>query len=81
MQAQILDLLVNLQEEFGTSYLFISHDIRAVNDVADYVVVMKNGEVVEERDAESVLFNPEHDYTKTLISSSFLSEEGEIYAM
>ena len=81
VQAQILDLLVSLQEELGTSYLFISHDISAVNYVSDYVAVMKNGEVVEEGDAEQVLFNPQHTYTKTLISSSFLSEEDEIYAM
>jgi ABC-type oligopeptide transport system ATPase subunit len=81
VQAQILDLLVELQREFGTSYLFISHDISAVNYVSDYLIVMQNGKVVEEGEAETVLFHPEKDYTKTLISSSFMTEEDEVYAI
>jgi ABC-type oligopeptide transport system ATPase subunit len=81
VQAQILDLLVDLQQEFGTSYLFISHDISAVNYVSDYLVVMQNGKVVEEGEAEEVLFHPKNEYTKTLISSSFITEEDEVYAM
>ncbi|WP_067725823.1 ABC transporter ATP-binding protein [Oceanobacillus damuensis] len=81
VQAQILDLLLDLQEEFATSYLFISHDISAVNYVSDYVVVMKNGEVLEEGVTDQVLFQPQSDYTKTLISSSFLSEEDEVHAL
>lgn len=81
VQMKILDLLLELQEEFGTSYVFISHDISAVNYVSDYVMVMRNGEVLEEGPAEQVLYHPQSDYTKLLITSSYITEEDEVYAM
>ncbi|WP_067838070.1 ABC transporter ATP-binding protein [Amphibacillus sediminis] len=74
VQAQIIQLLKELQQKHQMSYLFISHDISAVNEVADYVMVMKNGQVLEQGMTEQVLFQPKHDYTKTLISSSYLLE-------
>ncbi|WP_156290674.1 ABC transporter ATP-binding protein [Oceanobacillus salinisoli] len=78
IQAQILDLLKELQVEFGTSYVFISHDIGAVYKMSDYVMVMNQGKVLEEGETEQVLLHPEHTYTKTLIQSSFSIEEDEV---
>ncbi|MGB4439370.1 MAG: ATP-binding cassette domain-containing protein [Sedimentibacter sp.] len=72
VQAQIVELLRELQQEFNTSYLFISHDISVVNEISHYVTVMKDGKVVEEDETENVLFNPKTEYTKTLISSSYI---------
>lgn len=81
VQEQIITLLKELQKEFHTSYVFISHNISAVNKISDYVMVMKNGEVLEEGTTEQVLFHPVSNYTKTLISSSFLIEEDEVHAL
>lgn len=72
VQAQIVELLKELQQEFNISYLFISHDISVVNEISHYVTVMKDGKVVEEDETENVLFNPKTEYTKTLISSSYI---------
>ena len=69
VQAQILDLCQNLQQRFGLSYLFISHDLSVVAHIADYIMVMQGGRVVEQGDAKSVLQTPQADYTKTLLAS------------
>ncbi|MFS8652160.1 MAG: ATP-binding cassette domain-containing protein, partial [Caldibacillus sp.] len=72
VQKQILDLLKELQREFQMSYLFITHDMGVVNYIADEVIVMKNGRVIESGPKDQVLYDPKEEYTKTLIASSFL---------
>ncbi|MBS1302023.1 ABC transporter ATP-binding protein [Loktanella sp. SALINAS62] len=69
VQAQVLDLLQELQEEDGLSYLFISHDMAVIEQVADRVMVMRLGQVVEEGPRDAVLRDPQHAYTKRLISA------------
>ena len=68
-QAQILSLLRELQRKRGTGVLFITHDFGVVADIADRVVVMRYGEVVESGRAEDVLYRPQHEYTKMLIDA------------
>ena len=67
IQAQILNLLVDLRAEFGLSLVFISHDLGIVRYLADRVVVMKNGVVVEEGATQTVFETPQHDYTRRLL--------------
>jgi peptide/nickel transport system ATP-binding protein len=69
IQAQILNLLLDLQDEFNLTYVFISHDLAVVKFVADEVAVMYNGRVVEQSDAVGIYENPQHDYTKKLLSA------------
>ncbi len=69
VQAQILNLLKDLQQEFDLSYLFISHDLNVVHYISDRVMVMQNGKFVETGSAEQVLRKPEHKYTKKLVSA------------
>ncbi|MGN0917569.1 MAG: ABC transporter ATP-binding protein [Oxalobacter sp.] len=69
VQAQILNLLQDLQDEFGLSYLFISHDLSVVKYMADQVMVMKNGEMVETADADEIYRNPQHPYTRELLAA------------
>jgi peptide/nickel transport system ATP-binding protein len=68
-QAQILALIRDLQKRKRTAVLFITHDFGVVAEIADRVVVMQNGLIVEQGDAESVLNNPRHPYTKQLIAA------------
>ncbi len=67
VQASILELLKNLQTKYGMAMIFITHDLGVVKAIADYIVVMKNGEVVETGDAKQVLHHPNHPYTKGLL--------------
>ncbi len=69
VQAQILNLLKELQQEFNLSYLFISHDLNVVHYISDRVMVMQNGKLVETGTAEQVLKHPADDYTKRLIEA------------
>ena len=69
VQARVLDLLVDLQREFGLAYLFISHDMAVVERIAHRVAVMYAGEVVEIGAAGAVLSRPQHSYTKRLIAA------------
>lgn len=69
IQAQILNLLLDLQEEFDLTYIFISHDLAVVKFISDEVAVMYNGKVVEMNDAVGIYENPQHDYTKKLLSA------------
>jgi peptide/nickel transport system ATP-binding protein len=69
IQAQILNLLLDLQEEMHLTYVFISHDLAVVKFISDEVAVMYNGKVVEMNDAIGIYENPQHDYTKKLLSA------------
>ncbi len=70
VQAQILNLLKDLQDEMGLTYVFISHDLSVVRYLADKVMVMYLGEVVEYGTRDEVFGNPQHDYTKTLFAAT-----------
>jgi dipeptide transport system ATP-binding protein len=70
VQAQILNLLKDLQDEFGLTYVFISHDLSVVRYIADEVMVMYFGDVVEHGSREAVFANPQHEYTKTLFAAT-----------
>ena len=69
IQAQIIDLIKTLQEEIGMAVLFITHDMGVVAEVADRIIVMLKGNIVEEGEPETIFFNSQHEYTKTLINS------------
>ncbi len=69
VQAQILDLLNNLQAQYGISYLFITHNMSVVAYFADRVAVMYQGKIVEQGEVEQVLTHPNHEYTKKLLSA------------
>ncbi|WP_377703590.1 ABC transporter ATP-binding protein [Pseudoduganella sp. UC29_71] len=69
VQAQVLNLLQDLQDEFGLSYIFISHDLSVVKYIADQVMVMRKGEVVELADSDQLYRNPTHPYTRTLLGA------------
>ncbi|MCC5843752.1 MAG: ABC transporter ATP-binding protein [Verrucomicrobia bacterium] len=69
IQAQILDLLVELRERHGLAYLFISHDLSVVKRLCDHVLVMRRGQVVEEGSPARVIEQPEHDYTRKLLAA------------
>jgi peptide/nickel transport system ATP-binding protein len=69
VQAQVLNLLQDLQDEFKTSYVFISHDLAVVHYMADQVMVMHKGLVVEQGDSDALYANPQHDYTKALLGA------------
>jgi len=71
VQAQIVDLLRELQLRHGLAYLFISHDLKVVRALAHEIMVMKDGAVVEAGDAESILTAPRHPYTKALMAAAF----------
>jgi len=69
VQAQIVNLLQDLQEELGLTYLFIAHDLAVVEHISDFVLVMTEGKIVEAASAESIYENPQHEYTRKLLSA------------
>ena len=71
VQAQIVDLLRDLQKKHDLAYLFISHDLKVVRALSNYVVVLKNGKVVEEGPADQVFAHPKAAYTKALLAAAF----------
>ena len=77
VQARILDLLADLQEQLGIAYLFISHDLGVIHHMCDRVLVMKDGAIVESGDVEDVFRNPRQEYTRALLDAiPRLSAEG-----
>ncbi|EDY82693.1 ABC transporter, ATP-binding protein [Verrucomicrobiia bacterium DG1235] len=69
VQAQIVNLLQDLQEEFGITYLFIAHDLAVVEHMSHEVVVMQNGEIVEQGTSETIYRNPQTDYARKLLDA------------
>ena len=71
IQKQILELLLQLQENHKTTYIFISHDLRVIRSISHNLIVMKDGSILEQGVAKNILKNPQNDYTKNLIKSAF----------
>ena len=69
VQAQVLNLLQDLQDEFGMSYIFISHDLAVVKYMSDQVMVMSDGDVVEVANSDDIYLHPQQEYTRKLLSS------------
>ena len=69
VQAQIVNLLQDLQEELKLTYLFIAHDLAVVQHISNHVLVMYRGKIVESASAEAIYADPQHDYTKKLLSA------------
>ncbi|ALU90354.1 ATP-binding cassette domain-containing protein [Herbaspirillum rubrisubalbicans] len=76
VQAQILNLLLDLKAEFGLTYLFISHDLGVVEHLVDRVAVMNKGSIVECQSREQIFSNPQHPYTRMLLASALTPEPG-----
>ena len=71
IQKQILELLLQLQSNHKTTYIFISHDLRVIRSISHNLIVMKDGSILEQGEAKNILNNPKNDYTKNLIKSAF----------
>ena len=76
VQVQIVDLLRDLQSRHGLAYLFISHDLKVVRALSHRIIVMRNGDVVEEGDAETIFGNARHAYTRELVAAAFDKRAG-----
>jgi len=80
IQAQVLNLLIDLQKEFALAYLFISHDLSVVRHIADEVMVMYLGRPVEFGDTETVFADPRHPYTQALMSATPIADPTKVRA-
>jgi peptide/nickel transport system ATP-binding protein len=80
VQAQVLNLLIHLREEFKFTYIFISHDLSVVKFMSDRMVVMNKGKIEEMGDADSIYNNPQQEYTKRLIAAIPKGELTDIQA-
>jgi peptide/nickel transport system ATP-binding protein len=69
VQAQVLNLMQDLQDQFGVTYLFISHDLSVIDLVCDHVVVLQSGRIVEQGDPDTLFSRPEHPYTQRLLAA------------
>jgi peptide/nickel transport system ATP-binding protein len=69
VQAQVLNLIRELQQEFNLTYIFISHDLAVIKHISDRMMVMNKGEIVEMGDPDEIYYHPKEEYTKKLISS------------
>ena len=76
VQAQVVDLLRELQRRHGLTYMFISHDLRVVRALANHIMVMRDGKVVEHGPAQQVFASPQSDYTRALLVAAFAGETG-----
>ena len=74
MQSQIITLLASLRDELGLSYLFIAHDLPVVKELADRVIVMKAGEIVERGTVERIFEHPQDPYTVELLSANPIAD-------
>jgi len=72
IQAQILELLLELRHDLDLSYLFISHDLNVIRQISDHVMVMNEGRIIEQDTTEEIFSNPKTDYAKSLIEASLL---------
>lgn len=81
IQAQVLNLLMDLQEELGLSYLFISHDLSVVQHIADRIMVMYLGKIVEIGTRDQIFNSPQHPYTKALLNSTPKIEEEQEFTV
>ena len=70
IQIQVINLLKSIQDEYGLTYLFISHDLKVIRSMSDYIFVMKNGEIVESGISEEVFEEPKEEYTKKLLTAA-----------
>jgi len=70
IQIQVINLLKSIQDEYGLTYLFISHDLKVIRSMSDYIFVMKNGEIVESGISEEVFDQPKQEYTKKLLTAA-----------
>ncbi|MDC0919036.1 microcin C ABC transporter ATP-binding protein, partial [Gammaproteobacteria bacterium] len=70
IQIQVIELLKNIQKQYELTYLFISHDLKVVRSMSDYIFVMQNGVIVESGPAKQVFSNPEEDYTDKLLNAA-----------
>lgn len=77
VQAQILELLINLKENRGLSMIFISHDVAVVRQIADRIIILYHGKIVEEVEADSLLNGVKHEYSKKLLNAALSLREGE----
>jgi microcin C transport system ATP-binding protein len=81
VQAQIVDLLRDLQHKRGLAYLFISHDLKVVRALSNYVIVMRNGVIVEEGPSSQIFSAPREDYTKALLAAALNLEVAKVAAL
>jgi ABC-type glutathione transport system ATPase component len=70
VQAQVLNLLNDLQEGTGTAYVFITHDLAVVRQIAHHVIVLRHGRITEQGSADDILDRPQDDYTRLLLAST-----------
>jgi microcin C transport system ATP-binding protein len=71
IQAQVIDLLRDIQQRRGLTYLFISHDLKVVRALANQLIVMRDGHVVEQGQAADIFAAPQSDYTRALLAAAF----------
>ena len=69
VQAEVINLLQDLQAEFGLSYIFIGHDLSVVRHISDRIMVMRAGQIVEAGDADQIYSHPTHEYSKLLLAA------------
>ncbi len=81
VQAQVVDLLRDLQHKHDLAYLFISHDLKVVRALANEMIVMRMGKVVEQGPAERIFNAPQEDYTKALMAAAFNLEAVNLTAI
>jgi peptide/nickel transport system ATP-binding protein len=79
IQAQVIDLLKSLRDRLGLAYLFIAHDLPVVRDIADRVMVMQAGRVVETGSVAEIFERPRHPYTQALLAASPIADPDRLY--